>query len=187
VDDQPVPERIGPRHLPEGHLVSALISNPSAASAAERERLLGVSVLLRQAQVGKCALAVPVGDEPGHLAIADVERTSASSLWPGWFASAWSRQGSMASCRPRPRSRPSRWRRPRQAKGGRVAWWERIRELLPASAGGCRVRSSNQMGGHRVNGPAPAPEVLGSGAASRYRLRLAPPFDVATERKADGT
>src|SRR3954451_24938912 len=29
-------------------LVSALISNPSAASAAERERLLGVSVLLRQ-------------------------------------------------------------------------------------------------------------------------------------------
>src|SRR5437762_5303705 len=32
VDDQPVPERIGP-HLPEGHLLSALISNPS------RERL----------------------------------------------------------------------------------------------------------------------------------------------------
>jgi hypothetical protein len=28
VDDQPVPERIGPRHLPEGHLVSALVSNP---------------------------------------------------------------------------------------------------------------------------------------------------------------
>src|SRR4051812_43556403 len=34
-----VPERIGPRHLPEGHLETALPSDPSAASAAERERL----------------------------------------------------------------------------------------------------------------------------------------------------
>ena len=34
VDDQPVPERIGPRHLPEGHLLSAPVSNPTPSHRA---------------------------------------------------------------------------------------------------------------------------------------------------------
>src|SRR5438445_2698184 len=48
----------------------------STQNEVQRERTLRIAVtalLLLQAELGKSAVAVPVGDEPRHLAVADVE------------------------------------------------------------------------------------------------------------------
>src|SRR3954469_17962503 len=65
--------------LPSRNVVSALISNPSAAAAAERERLLGVSVLLREPQVFEGVLLVLVHDHPLDCSVADCEHKGETS------------------------------------------------------------------------------------------------------------
>src|SRR6266516_6833800 len=64
------PWRLG-CHLSTRAFVSALISNPSAASAAERERLLGVSVLLRQPHGFEGVLLLLIHDHPLDCSVAD--------------------------------------------------------------------------------------------------------------------